>query len=115
MLLYNFHANGKAISFTLEGFKDIGELRPLFGSSMGGYRATDEIITKNGNTVCYHFESFKWPILGYSYVIDIKTARINKRMTVADVTVQGINSTLADIVSGIKDNKSVTFLSKLDS
>ena len=115
MLLYNFHANGKAISFTLEGFKDIGDLRPLFGSSIGGYRATDETITKKGSTVYYHFESFKWPIIGNTYVIDIKTTRINRRMNVANVTVQGINSTLADIVSGIKDNESVTFLSKLDS
>jgi hypothetical protein len=115
MLLYDFHSNGKEVKFTLEGFNDIGDLRPLFGNSMGGYRATDEIITQKGSTVCYHFESFKWPIFGYSYVIDIKTARINKRMKVANVTVQGTSSTLADIVSKIKDNKSVTFLSKLDS
>jgi hypothetical protein len=103
MRLRHLEFNKDYIKFVLSGIHDISEIRRVFGSSWGAYRATNEELlwesNKDYGEHYYRFESIKWPIFGQSYVIDV---HLNKEEKRAAVEIKGRESTLMDILLAIE-------------
>jgi hypothetical protein len=105
MRLYNFKASNKNIEFILSNVSDISETRPLFGSSWGAYRATNENVKKFDGSVNYLFGGYNWPIFGRSYSICVK---LDKKTKKADVTIEAHDSVLLDMLNELVDSDGLT-------
>jgi hypothetical protein len=98
------------IEFVLSGIHDISEIRRIFGSSWGAYRATnEEVLYKTDEEKCYRFEGIKWPIFGQNYIIDV---RLNKEERRATVEIKGRESALTDILLAIEKADEIEIPSK---
>jgi len=101
------------IEFVLSGIHDISEIRHIFGSSCGAYRATNEKMLweqdEDYDEYYYRFESIRWPIFGQSYVINV---HLNKNKNMATVEIKGRESALTDILLAIEKADEIEIPSK---